>query len=251
MKILNKLSKLLVATAVTGFVLFTLSIPAFAATKHNVSFIYGTKIYTTSVKDGGTVAPPVDTFVPGYIFAGWVGSSVNVKSDVVILGAYVPVAQIATPAPAVVYNNSSSNGGGSSTNEVKFVENVFHREYSIQTVEYGRSAKEPAKPQIEGYHFVRYDGDFICVTGYRTIVAVYHRNNSNCECEMKERRESEEQAEQRRLQELRDREEVERQEMLERVRKEEEAEQEMLRQLREREEAERQAELERQRRENQ
>ena len=248
MKILNKLSKLFVATAIAGFVLVATAIPTFAAAKHNVSFIYGTKIYTTSVKDGGTVAPPVDTYVPGYIFAGWVGSSINVKSDVTILGAYVPVAP--TPAPTPVYNNPSYTGNrGGSTNEVRFLDNYTGQIYNIQIVDFGKSAKEPEIPKHEGYHFAGYDGDFICVTNIRTIVAKFHRDNSDCECGMYDRIEAQKKAEQERMNQIRAQEEAERQAMLERVAQEKQAEEEMLRQLREKEEAERQAELERQQRE--
>lgn len=247
MNILNKITKLLVATAIVGTVFIATAIPTFAASKHNVTFVYGTKVYSVTAKDGETVVPPVDTYVPGYVFAGWVGSSINVKSDVTILGAYVP----ATPAPAPVtyYNPCYPYFRGGATNEVYFMDGLTRQIYNTQVVDFGRSAKEPERPVHEGYHFAGYDGDFICVTNVRTIVAVYHKDNSNCECTMKERIDAEEKANQERIRQIQQQEEAERQAMLERVRQEEQAEQEMLRQLREKEEAERQAELERQARE--
>lgn len=244
MSLFSKISKVLVVSAIVGFITFTTAIPTFAAAKHNVSFIYGTNIYSTSVNDGGTVMPPVDTFVPGYVFAGWVGSSINVKTDTIILGAYVPIAPISVSTPVV--NNTSSNKGGQ-FNEVRFLDTVTNTIYNTQIVEFGKSAKEPELPKHDGYHFARYDGDFICVTDVRTIVAVYHRNNSDCECGMYERIEAQKRAEQERMRIIREQEEAERQAMLRRVEQEIQAEQEMLRQLREKEEAERLAELERQR----
>lgn len=249
MKFMKKLSKLIVAFTITGIMMASISVPTYASNKHNVTFIYGTTIYTASVQDGGTVIPPSNTYVPGYIFAGWVGSSVNVKSDVIILGAYVPATTV-QPTTTTTSNSTSSSTVTGGKFQVRFKDNLTGQIYSTQTVEYGKSAAEPEKPVHEGYHFARYDGDFMCVTGERTIVAVYHLENSNCECFMHERYEQERLAEQERLRQLAEKEEAERQQMLQRVEQEKQAEQEMLRQLREREEAERQAELERQRREN-
>lgn len=243
----NRIFKLFIASAIATFVIIATSVPALAATKHNVSFVYGTKVYTTSVKDGETVTPPIDTYVPGYVFAGWVGSSINVKSDVVILGAYVPVAPVYTPVYYPVWY--PSNSSIPSTNEVRFLDSVTGQIYNTQIVERGRSAVEPEKPVHSGYHFARYDGDFIDVRGPVTVVAVYHRDNSNCECDMYARIENEKKAEQERLRLLKEKEDAEREEMLLKVQKEKEAEQEMLNQLREKEAAEKEAELLRQQKE--
>ena len=71
-----------------------------AATKHNVTYVYGTKMVTVQVKHGQNAPVPTDTYVPGYQFTSWVGNAANVTEDRVILGAYTKDATVAAPVAA-------------------------------------------------------------------------------------------------------------------------------------------------------
>ncbi len=55
---------------------------------HTVTFLYGTKTFAEPVYHGDNAIPPTDTFVPGYIFGGWVGNLFNITEDRIILGLY-------------------------------------------------------------------------------------------------------------------------------------------------------------------
>lgn len=165
MNIFKRISKTLTALATAVAVLGATAIPTFAAVKHNVTFMYGAKVYTVAVEDGCNATPPTDTYVPGYIFSGWVGNATNVKSDQIILGAYVKVDQPApTPTPAPQQCK---------TYEVRFVDSLTGNEYYRQTVSEGADANPPEVPHHDGYHFEQYDGCYFNVDSDRTITALY------------------------------------------------------------------------------
>ena len=243
---LKKLSKLLVATAITGLVLFASSIPTLAAAKHNVTFVYGTKVYTQAVEDGGTVLPPADTYVPGYTFNGWVGSSVNVKSDVTILGAYTKDAPVATPAPATTTNWVNHHNHWCTPfcygNLVRFVDGLTGVTYNVQMVGYGHYPVEPAVPKHEGYHFAGYGGDFTPVNSERTFVAIFHKDG-DCECAARERMEAEKIAEQQRIALAKQIEAAEQAAALERIAMDKQLEEARVAEAMAKAEAERQAEI--------
>lgn len=175
MTAIKKLIKIFVAFNVAVAILLGLSVPTLAAQKHKVTFIYGTKSYVAVVDEGCTALPPTDTYVPGYVFMGWVGNSTNVKSDLTILGAYSRVdtpapipAPAPTPAPALPQQ--------SRTYCVKFVDSLTGGTYWNQTVSEGADANPPEVPYHTGYHFDGYDGTFTNVHSDRTIYARYGRD---------------------------------------------------------------------------
>ena len=130
MKLFNKCSKIIISTLVAVNVFMATAVPTFAAgNKHTVTFMYGTKVYQTVVDDGCTALPPTDTYVPGYIFAGWVGQTTNVKSDMTILGAY---AKVEDQAPAQQAPATSTE-----YYDVKFVDGLTGAQYYSERVPKG------------------------------------------------------------------------------------------------------------------
>lgn len=167
MNVVKKIVKSFIATALVVALVVGISVPTLAATKHSVTFMYGPKSYVVTVDDGCSVMPPTDTYVPGYIFAGWVGNATNVTEDRIILGAYTKVDQ---PAPAPVAQQEAPT---TKVYTVKFVDSLTGNTYWTQTVSEGAYANPPEVPHHEGYHFDRYDGDYTNVTSDRTITALY------------------------------------------------------------------------------
>lgn len=167
MNVVKKITKTVVAMMCAAAVFVSTAVPTFAAAKHTVTFLYGTKSYQVVVDDGCTALPPTDTYVPGYIFAGWVGNATNVKSDITILGAYTKIVD-PQPAPQSQPAPSSSN-----TYTVRFVDTITGAEYYRQTVSEGADANPPDVPHHDGYHYEGYDGDFTHVTSDRTIYVRY------------------------------------------------------------------------------
>lgn len=174
MNIFKKFSKAIAATLTVAIVIATTAFPAFASQKHNVTFIYGTKTCTLQVEHGCSVLPPTDTYVPGYIFAGWVGNASNVTEDRTILGAYTKVeAPAPAPAPAPAQPQAQQS---QATYEVKFVDTLTGAVYYHQTVSAGADANPPEVPHHTGYHFEKYDGSYTNVTSDRTINVFYGRD---------------------------------------------------------------------------
>lgn len=102
---MNKTIKkiLIAAVMVASFALAFKPADALAKTKtHTVTFFYGTKSFAEPVAHGGIAIPPVDTYVPGYNFTGWVGNLFNVTEDRIVLGAYAKV-------QAPVYVSTTNN----------------------------------------------------------------------------------------------------------------------------------------------
>lgn len=167
MDIIRRIAKSILALSIVAAMVVGYTVPAKAAAKHTVTFLYGTKQYVTTVEDGCNAAPPTDTYVPGYIFAGWAGNATNVKSDLVICAAYIKVDDPA-PAPATPAQTPQTK-----TYTVTFVDSLTGVEYWHQTVSEGANANPPEVPHHDGYHFDRYDGDYTNVTSDRRISALY------------------------------------------------------------------------------
>lgn len=162
---LKRISKLVVALTICVSMVLGVSIYTKADVTHKVTFLYGTKAYSVDVPDGCSALPPTDTYVPGYNFMGWVGSFINVKSDITVLGAYDKVATPApTPTPAPAQQK---------TYEVRFVDSLTGAQYYHQTVSEGAYANPPEVPYHPGYHFEGYDGSFTNVNSDRTIYVKY------------------------------------------------------------------------------
>lgn len=168
MQVLKRFAKTVTAVAASVAVLVSTCVPTYAAGKHTVTFLYGTKSYVTTVDDGCSVLPPSDTYVPGYIFAGWVGNATNVTSDQTILGAYVKVDQTPQPAPDQQQQQQQTR-----TYRVRFVDSLTGNEYYSEDVREGGDANPPEVPHHDGYHFHEYNGSYTNVTSDCTITAMY------------------------------------------------------------------------------
>lgn len=173
MKHFKKITKIASALALAITLAFTSITPTFAAGKHNVAFVYGTKQCIVTVDDGCNALPPSDTYVPGYTFAGWVGNANNVTEDRVILGAYIkadPPAPAVTPAPAPAPVGQ--------TYRVHFIDGLTGAEYYGQTVSEGADANPPEVPHHDGYHFAGYDGSYTNVTSEHNVTALYEQDTA-------------------------------------------------------------------------
>ncbi len=72
---ISTIKKIVIHAAIAALALISVNTSdVYAAGKNakfNVTFIYGTTINTQQVKRGKDAIVPVDTFVPGFTFAGW------------------------------------------------------------------------------------------------------------------------------------------------------------------------------------
>lgn len=173
MNITKRISKVVAALLTVAVVLANTAMPTLAAAKHKVTFLYGTKSYSVMVDNGCSTLPPTDTYVPGYIFAGWVGNATNVTEDRTILGAYT---KVDTPAPAPAPAPAPTQDPCANTYHVNFVDTITGATYYSQTVSEGADANPPEVPHHDGYHFEYYDGSFTNVTSDRTIYVYYGRD---------------------------------------------------------------------------
>lgn len=171
MRLFEKCSKVIASMVVTISLLVIAAVPVFASSNHTVTFMYGTKVYQTVVADGCTALPPTDTYVPGYIFAGWVGNSTNVKSDMTILGAYLKV-DAPAPAPAPAQQDTDTT----QYFDVKFVDGLTGAEYYSERVPAGGSCNPPEVPHHDGYHFDHYDGSYDNVYDCHTVTVIYDQD---------------------------------------------------------------------------
>lgn len=186
----NLFRKMLVGgIAMVGLCAVLLTVPAQAKAKHTVTFIYGTKVNTQQVPDGGNAVVPVDTGIVGYTFLGWTDSCMNVKSDKLILGMYV------NNTPYAAATNSTSNvkkindnksapflpwwdgtkGVPGVTCVVRWYNGHNNELWKTQVVPYGTSLPDPADPCIDGYDFVGWEGSWKNITEDRAIKAWYYR----------------------------------------------------------------------------
>ena len=173
--------------------------------EHTVIFKYGTKQKEFKVKDGESVDPPEDTFVPGFIFVNWTAEAKNVKKDMVILGGYrvtlgepkIPIKTIpyvdniitTYTTSGLKYNNNPSAGWPISwqTTHPDLIEGEEGKTccvhwyngltgdlWKTDIVEYGSSLPYPiADPYIDGYEFIGWEGSWNNITEDRTIAAQF------------------------------------------------------------------------------
>lgn len=185
-------TKLIVATfALVGLCAIVLTVPASAKAKHTVTFLYGTKMNTQVVPDGGNAVVPIDTGIDGYTFIGWTDSCMNVKSDKMILGMYVnntPYAAATNSTSNIkkINDNTSapflpwwdgSKGVPGVTCVVRWYNGHNGELWKTEVVPYGSSLPDPADPCIEGYEFVGWEGSWKNITEDRAIKAYYYHLN--------------------------------------------------------------------------
>ncbi len=188
-KIISKsvLCALLVAVVALG----EFTIDTYAAVKHNVTYIYGTKMTTVTVDHGQNAPVPADTYVPGYQFVAWVGNAANVTEDRIILGGYMkdaPVSPIATvPVYTKKVNSNKSapwpewwstinlpKGVPGKTCAVHWYNEWNGELWKTDIIPYGSSLPTPADPCLSGYDFAGWEGDWTNVTEDRAIGACYY-----------------------------------------------------------------------------
>lgn len=165
-----------------------------AATKHNVTYVYGTKMVTVQVKHGQNAPVPTDTYVPGYQFTSWVGNAANVTEDRVILGAYTKDATVAAPVAASMvsdytkkFNSNKSakwpewwatlnlpKGVPGKTCALHWFNEWTGELWKTDIIPYGSSMPTPPDPCLSGYDFAGWEGDWTNVTEDRAIGACYY-----------------------------------------------------------------------------
>lgn len=158
MNVFKRLSQVVIALVATVFIAGVIATPSYAATVHNVTFMYGTKTFVEPVAHGANAIPPVDTYVEGYTFLKWVGNLCNVTEDRIILGDY---AKVAATCPAAVYT-------------VSFVDGLTGKILSVQNVVPGGYAVAPEVPEHPGYWFSGWSDSYYNVTSNRVIYSTYN-----------------------------------------------------------------------------
>ncbi len=173
--------------------------------EYTVTFKYGTKQKEFKVKEGESVDPPTDTFVPGFVFVSWTGEAKNVKSNMVILGGYRPtLGEIKDPIKTIPYvdsvvttyttsgrkYNANKSAGWPVSWQTKLPDLIEGEEgktcclhwyngltgdiWKTDVVEYGTSLAAPiADPYIDGYEFLGWEGSWVNVAEDRTIAAQF------------------------------------------------------------------------------
>ncbi len=152
-----------------------------ATKKHNVLFIYGTNMVQVQVRDGKDAVAPTNTYVPGYTFIGWNADITHVKSDMVVLGMYIP-------GELPVWNSMTAVTGTASTGmsvpqttatyKVVFYNGNTKDVLKTEYVPYGGNATPPVNPCYGGYDFGYWVGEYNNVTSDREIMAVYYRTHT-------------------------------------------------------------------------
>ncbi|MBO4902532.1 MAG: hypothetical protein J5518_07045 [Lachnospiraceae bacterium] len=177
--------------ALAGLVAVLFTVPAEAKAKHTVTFLYGTKMNTQIVPDGGNAIVPIDTGVEGFTFLGWTDSCMNVKTDKLILGMYVnntpyaPATNSTTTIKKVNDNTSApflpwwdgTKGVPGVTCVVRWYNGHNNELWKTEVVPYGSSLPDPADPCIAGYDFVGWEGSWKNITEDRAIKAWYYRTH--------------------------------------------------------------------------
>lgn len=168
------------------------------AQKYTVTFIYGININTQQVAKGKDAIVPVNTEVPGFIFAGWTDTAANIQSDKVILGMYTPTKAAVTASkiptqngiggPAIKLNNNVTapaepwwdmtlKGVPGKTCVVRWYNGHNGELWKTEVVPYGTTLDDPGNPCIEGYDFVGWEGSWENITEDRNIKAWYYHKN--------------------------------------------------------------------------
>ena len=177
--------------ALAGLCVLIMTVNVEAKTKHTVTFMYGTKMNTQQVVDGGNAVIPTDTAVNGFTFLGWTDSAFNVKTDKLILGMYTnntPYAASTNSTSTVkkVNDNTSApflpwwdgtKGVPGVTCVVRWYNGSTNELWKTEVVPYGSSLPDPTDPCIEGLEFVGWEGSWKNITEDRAIRAWYYRTH--------------------------------------------------------------------------
>lgn len=175
--------------ALAGLCVLIMTVNVEAKTKHTVTFMYGTKMNTQQVVDGGNAVIPTDTAVNGFTFLGWTDSAFNVKADKLILGMYTnntPYAASTNSSSSIkkVNDNTSApflpwwdgtKGVPGVTCVVRWYNGNNNEIWKTEVVPYGSSLPDPVDPCIEGLEFIGWEGSWKNITEDRAIRAWYFK----------------------------------------------------------------------------
>lgn len=190
----NGFKKILISFAICALALVSVKVTDVeaAAKKYTVTFIYGANINTQQVRAGKNAVVPVNTDVPGFVFAGWTDTAANIQCDKVILGMYTPAAQPAVKktgvnaplkvnddisAPGEPWWDYSLKGTPGQTCVVRWYNGSNGELWKTEVVPYGTTLDDPANPCLEGYDFVGWVGSWENITEDRNIMAWYYHKN--------------------------------------------------------------------------
>ena len=168
-----------------------------------------------NVAAGSGVTPPADPTRDGYVFTGWSGSYANITANTTLVAQYAPVASEICTVVFVDWNGNelkrqSVNKGESATapetpertgyrfvkwdksfdnvTENVTVTAVYIRQYTVvfedkdgdvlktEIVDEGASATPPAAPEVEGYTFTGWEGNYSAVAQNEIVTAKYVEN---------------------------------------------------------------------------
>ena len=199
---ISTIKKIVIHAAIAALALISVNTSdVYAAGKNakfNVTFIYGTTINTQQVKRGKDAIVPVDTFVPGFTFAGWTDTAANIQSDKIILGMYTPTKAAVTAstiptqngiggkaiklnnnlsAPALPWWDMSLKGTPGKTCVVRWYNGHNGELWKTDVVPYGTTLDDPGNPCLQGYDFVGWEGSWENITEDRNIKAWYYHLN--------------------------------------------------------------------------
>ena len=165
-----------------------------AAGTHTVVFQYGSKTFTEQVVDGCAAQPPTDTYMEGYTFVGWITDFSCVKSDMVILGAYINSDAVTSNVTttqgssytAKVNNNKTApmpNISGLKTGTPgKYCAVHWYNGWTGQLIRddlvpYGSTITNIPDPTTGGLEFSGWEGDWTYVTEDRAIKGWYFQTH--------------------------------------------------------------------------
>ncbi|MCI5960489.1 MAG: InlB B-repeat-containing protein, partial [Ruminococcus sp.] len=168
-----------------------------------------------NVAAGSGVTPPADPTRDGYVFTGWSGSYANITANTTLVAQYAPVASETCTVVFVDWNGNelkrqSVNKGESATapetpertgyrfvkwdksfdnvTENVTVTAVYIKQYTVvfkdkdgdvlktEIVDEGASATPPAAPEVEGYTFTGWEGNYSAVAQDEIVAAKYVEN---------------------------------------------------------------------------
>lgn len=161
------------------------------------------------------MTPPADPTRDGYVFTGWSGSYANITANTTLVAQYAPAASEICTVVFVDWNGNelkrqSVNKGESATapetpertgyrfvkwdksfdnvTENVTVTAVYIRQYTVvfedkdgdvlktEIVDEGASATPPAAPEVEGYTFTGWEGNYSAVAQDEIVAAKYVEN---------------------------------------------------------------------------
>ena len=177
--------------ALAGLCVLIMTVNVEAKTKHTVTFMYGTKMNTQQVVDGGNAVIPTDTAVNGFTFLGWTDSAFNVKTDKLILGMYTnntPYAASTNSSSSIkkVNDNTSApfmpwwdgtKGVPGVTCVVRWYNGSTNELWKTEVVPYGSSLPDPVDPCFDHLEFVGWEGSWKNITEDRAIRAWYFKTH--------------------------------------------------------------------------